>query len=608
MSKPTKKGSAFNYTPNYNLPTLPKKIPTEWNMAGLYYKSINDPQIEKDVVATEKLYKSFVKKYQGSDFTSNPKTLKAALLQLNILEANGISGKPTRYLSLLTALNANDEAATKRLALLGQRLTKVGNSLLFFGLELAKTSKENQRQLLNAPELTDFTYYLKGVFENAKYQLTEPEEKIVRLLGNCSYGMWVDATEKMISNKSVSYKGKEIPVNEALNTITTLPFKEQQTFWEATMKVVATLDEVVEHELTAICTRVKISDELRGYKKPYSASVIDKEDDEKSVEALITAVSTKGFNLSKKFYQHKAKLHGLKQMEYGQRNAVLGSPAIIDFAQSTEICRDVFYGVNPQYGEIFDKILTNGQIDVYPKKGKGGGAFMSAGTGQPTQVFLNHTNTINSLETYAHEMGHAIHSERSKTQPVHYDSYSLTTAETASTLFEGLLFDAVLAQSTPDQQATLLHNKLIGDIATIQRQIAFHNFELEMHLTVREQGAVTKTDLNTMMQKHLKSYCGPGVHVTELDGNSYIYVGHFRYNFYVYTYVFGILMSSIIAEKFAADNSYAAKIDQFLTAGGSDNVANIFKSIGINTKKIETFEYGLTKMEQEIKLLQKLTQ
>jgi oligoendopeptidase F len=62
-----------------------------------------------------------------------------------------------------------------------------------------------------------------------------------------------------------------------------------------------------------------------------------------------------------------------------------------------------------------------------------------------------------------------------------------------------------------------------------------------------------------------------------------------------------------MAEKFTADNSYATQIDKFLTAGGSANVADIFKSIGLNTKKIETFEYGLKKMENEIKLLQKLT-
>ena len=40
-----------------------------------------------------------------------------------------------------------------------------------------------------------------------------------------------------------------------------------------------------------------------------------------------------------------------------------------------------------------------------------------------------------------------------------------------------------------------------------------------------------------------------------------------------------------MATKYKEDNSYIQQIDQFLTAGASDNVANIFKSIGINTTK-----------------------
>jgi oligoendopeptidase F len=263
--------------------------------------------------------------------------------------------------------------------------------------------------------------------------------------------------------------------------------------------------------------------------------------------------------------------------------------------------------VNDKYGKIFDRLLTNGQIDVYPSAGKRGGAFCWGDTGQPTNVFLNQADTVRSLETYAHEMGHAIHTERSKVQPAHYQGYSTTTAETASTLFESILFDSILEQASSSQKTYLLHDKLIGDIATIQRQIAFHNFELEMHTHVREQGAISHTELNQLMQKHMKSYCGPGVSVNEEDGNSYIYISHFRYGFYVYTYTFGMLMSSLMAQNFYSDPTYTREIDSFLTAGGSDTVANIFKSIGINTKKIETFETGLTKMENEIKLLEKLT-
>lgn len=607
MSKQAKTGKTFTYTPKHVLPVLPKVVPTQWDMEGLYYKSITDPQLEKDIATTEKLFKEFVKKYAKSDFTSNATTLAAAFDALNKIDTTPSVAKPLRYLSLLTALDSDNDAANKKMSLLSQRLTKASNTLLFFGLTLGKTTKDNQKKFLNDPLLADHRYYLKVTFENAKYQLTEPEEKILNLTGDVSYGMWMDMTEKMLGRKSVTYKGKSIPVNEAFEQVSRLPFKDQPKLWQLIMEEISPLSEVVENELTALCSRKQISDELRGYKKPYSASVIGKEDNEKSVEALIEAVSTRGFALSKKFYKLKAKLHKVDKLDYAQKNSPLGTAPSIDFTQATEICRDVFYSVNPEYGAIFDRMLLNGQIDVFPKKGKRGGAFMSPEIGHPTQVFLNHVDSMRSLETFAHEMGHAIHTERAKTQPAHYQEYSLTTAETASTLFEGLLFEAILAQSSKADQITLLHDKLMGDIATIQRQITFHNFELEMHNTVREQGAITRSELNSMMQKHLKAYCGPSVAISETDGHSYIYVSHFRYGFYVYTYAFGILMSSIMAEKFTADNAYAAQIDTFLTAGGSDTVANIFKSIGLNTNKIETFNYGLNKMEEEIQLLQKLT-
>jgi oligoendopeptidase F len=576
-------------------------------MKGLYYKSVNDPQIEKDVQYAEKAYAQFAKKYRKSAFTTNVNVLRAALDDSNKLSQDARIGKPTRYLALLTALNSGHDQANKKLQLFGQRLTLAGNELLFFSLRLGKIPKKTQRKFLNDARLKQYKYDLKQLFENAKHQLSEPEEKILRQLSACSYDMWVEATEKMLGKRTIKYKGKSIPVNTAFDTLNSLPARERQKFWNLTMTAIDPLKEVVEHELTAVATRKKISDELRGYPKPYSAAVIAHEDDEKSVEALIDAVSNKGFKLSQKFYRLKAKIHNRETLSYAERAIPIGASPTVPFNVSTDICRDVFYGVNQKYGEIFDRLLTNGQIDVYPQPGKRGGAFCWGDIGQPTNVFLNQVDTVRSMETYAHEMGHAIHTERSKVQPAHYQGYSTTTAETASTLFEGILFNELYKQASEEQKPTLLHDKLIGDISTIQRQIAFHNFELEMHTTVREQGAITHSELNALMQKHLKSYLGSAVAVNELDGNSYIYVSHFRYGFYVYTYTFGILMSSIMANELAQDATYTKKIDTFLTAGGSDTVANIFKSIGLNTKKIETFERGLEQMATEISLLQKLT-
>ena len=76
---------------------------------------------------------------------------------------------------------------------------------------------------------------------------------------------------------------------------------------------------------------------------------------------------------------------------------------------------------------------------------------------------------------------------------------------------------------------------------------------------------------------------------------------------YVYTYAFGNIMSSTMIERYRQDKGYLEAIDTFLSLGESDNVHNIFKRIGLNTTDPETFHLGLKKIDENIKLLTRLT-
>ncbi len=253
-------------------------------------------------------------------------------------------------------------------------------------------------------------------------------------------------------------------------------------------------------------------------------------------------------------------------------------------------------------------MLTAGQIDVWPRSGKSGGAFMSAQTNQPINVFLNHVTDFKSLETLAHEMGHAIHARRSQdSQRPFYDGHSIITAETASTLFENLVFDAVYDQVDEQTKFILLHDRIARDIATIQRQIAFFNAELDIHESVMREGGLTKEEYATLMNKHLACYLGKSVTLTPNDGYTYVYVSHLRMGFYTYSYAYGLMMSNIMAERFKADSSYANTIDAFLCAGESKLIKDIYRDAGIDTTKQATFDIALTKLDEDIKTFEKLS-
>jgi len=600
-----KSASTLHYAGTLGLTPL-SNIKTQWDLKRHYYKSESDPQIETDILAIEVIYKAFAKKYAGKDFVSTPEKLATALSSYDALMDIPAS-KPILYFWYRSTLDAKDEKAEQKINLLSDRLTKVGNLTIFFSLAIGKIPKNQQASYLKHPKLQPYRYLLERIFLTAKHTLTEAEEKIMALKSTPARSLWINATDKILNKRHVTYKKKSLPLNEAIEKVSAVEVSERPKLWSIVRSEFKLLSEFAEPELNAIVIDKKINDELRGYKNAYESKVQGNENDLVSVEALVASISGKGFALSRKFYELKAKAHGVNSLSYASKYDPLGTESHIPFVDAVEICRDVFYGVKNDYGEFFDGMLQNGQIDVYPKGGRSGGAFMSSDTGVPPFVFLNHVNDFKSLETLAHEMGHALHTSRSKLhQPVRYQDYSTTTAETASTLFENLVFDAVYEQSDAATKLTLMHDRILRDISTIQRQIAFFNFEREMHSLIRTQGAASKEELAALLTKQLRAHLGKGVTVDDDDGYSFVYISHFRSMFYVYTYAYGLLMSNLMVQNYRDDKRYVDKIDQFLGMGGSNTVENIFKTIGINASKIETFERSLASIEKNVQEFGKL--
>ncbi len=582
-----------------------KKIKTEWDLSSLY-KNDKDPQIEKDVASIEAAYAAFEKKYKGKDFISTPKKLLVALEESEALEEKMASKDPWRYFALRSDLNSGDSVAGAAATRIEQRLSVASNKITFFTLEIAKIEKRKQKEFLEDASLAPFRYLLERIFNHAQYNLSEKEEQIIDLLSQTSYGMWVDGQQRVLAQQTVSFKKEEVPIAKAMSMLSDLPKAERKELGE---KINAQLEKnspFAEAEINAVYNFKKIMDEQRGYKKPYSATILGYENDEKTIEGLVALV-TKYFTLSSRFYVLHGKLLGEKKgITYADRNVKIGSiNKKFDFDSAVTIVKNAFSQVDPEYAGIVDSFLANGQIDVYPKKGKKGGAYCWGSGTLPTVVLLNHTDDVRSVETLAHEMGHAIHSEFSKKQPPRYRRYSTATAEVASTFFEQLVGDEIEKTLNDEEKIIMLHNKIMGDISTIFRQIACFNFELELHNEIRSKGELDRKGIATLLQKHMQQYLGKSVTVTEQDGYFFVGWSHIRRFFYVYSYAYGQLVSRALYENWKADHSYAAKIRQFLSAGRSMSPKDIFKSIGITTNEA-FFEAGLKGIEADINKLEKL--
>ncbi len=551
-----------------------------------------DTKEEQLTVVTQK-NEEFIKKWNDrEDYLSEPKVLLEALLEFDDLQRNfGTSGDLGYYYGLKHSQDQSDAETNAKLNQIEEFATKLHNQTQFFLLRLAKVSTLIQKRFLESDELVEFKHFLEQLFAQSKYLLSEAEEKILNLKSTTSHGNWVKMTS--------TFLGKE-KLEELMANLQSADAKVRSNSGKEINKIMEKYVDVAENEMNSILYDKKIDDELRGITRPDLPRHLSDDIDSEVVDAMVEAVTAK-FSIAHDFYQLKAKLLGVKKLKYWDRMAPVGKPEDkYSFEESVKLVSKVFGDLDSEFKDILEGYVTNGQIDVFPQKGKRGGAFCAIDRPtQPTYILLNHTETLRDVLTLAHETGHGINNELMKSQKYSLNfGQPLSTAEVASTFME----DFVL-QSLPKDKA-LLMKKLEDDIGTIFRQVACYNFEKELHAEFRKKNFLSKEEIGNLFQKHMKSYMGDFVEQTTGSENWWVYWSHIRSFFYVYSYSSGLLISKSLQSSVKKDPTFIKKVKEFLSAGSSDSPKNLFLKLGVDISDKNFWISGLNEVQSLLCQLQ----
>lgn len=588
----------------HNAHNLP--IKTDWDLT-LFYKDINDPSIEKDMRAIERACSLFERKFRGKNFIQTEKSLLSALQAFEKLHVLVSGAKPLVYFYYQQALNSSDAQIAARIAQLGERMTKAGNKIIFFDVQLSKTSVSLQKKYLASKNLAFYRQLLRNTFDSGKYTLTEPEERILSLKAQTD-GMWVDGVDRALNKRLVVFKGKQVPINEAIPKIPTLESKaDRDQLWAGILAELKTLHDFTESELNAFYTSKKISDELRGYKHPYDATLKSHEMDAKTVFTLVDAVNA-NMHIPKKFFALKKKLLKLDDMRISDLNAPFGgNKKEMSFETGYATVRDALKSFDIDFLRIFDRAFNEGHIDVYAKQGKAGGGFHSKTLGNPGVILLNYVPDFRSAFTLAHEVGHLVHSSLSeeKQKPL-YQDYSTAAAEVASRFTERVYYAHILPTLSKDEQIALRMKVIFEDMNNIFHAITDFNVEHRFYTDVYAKGFVPFDEMRDIFVEENKKFAGDAVTITSDDGYRIIYISHFRLRYYLYSYAFGSIVARALFARVEQDPTFVQKVKQFLSAGSSQRPAEMFKAIGIDVSKPDFFAEGIKAIERDVAEFEKL--
>jgi oligoendopeptidase F len=256
-------------------------------------------------------------------------------------------------------------------------------------------------------------------------------------------------------------------------------------------------------------------------------------------------------------------------------------------------------------------LLEQGWVDVYPNQNKSAAQFSSGSKGTHPFIIMLYDDTIFSMSTLAHELGHSMHSYLTwKHQPMIYAQYSLFVAEVASNFNQAMVRAHLLkTKDDPQFQISLLEEAFANFHRYFFIMPILAQFELEIHQRVERGEGVTAEDMNALMTDLFAEGYGSELQFDrDRTGITWATFGHLYQDYYVYQYSTGISAAHALSRRVLSGQPNAAEdYLRFLSAGSSLYPLDALKLAGVDMSTPQAVEETFEVLAQMVDRLEELT-
>lgn len=463
------------------------------------------------------------------------------------------------------------------------------------------------------PELTLYRTYLDNLRRKRAHILSDAEEKLLAAAGEISqspdtiYSMFADADLKF--PPAVDSEGKEhelthgsyIPLMHSTDRIL------RKSAFQSLYSMYGRFRNTAAAILTSQVKQLKFHADARHYESTLHMSLDSSNVPVEVYTNLIDAVH-QNMQPMYRYVSLRKKLLGLDELHMYDLYTPIVSDADekIPYEEAKETVLKALAPMGEAYQNILREGFDNRWIDVYENVGKCSGAY-SAGLRVHPYVLLNYADTLDSMFTLAHEMGHAIHSYLSnKNQPVIYSNYVIFVAEVASTCNEALLMQYLLKNTTdPRKRAYLINYFLEQFRTTLYRQTMFAEFELEINRR-NEAGESLTAEVYSQIYHDLNvRYFGDDIVIDPEIDLEWARIPHFYYDYYVYQYATGYAAAIALSRRILKEGEPAVRdYLNFLSGGCSKDPISLLRGAGVDmattqpiTEALQLFDELIGEME-----------
>lgn len=568
----------------------------------LQERSAMDPQYQWDLTPMYQDDAAWEKELSTLDaqlekLTAFAGTLRDAGAIADYLDATTAFGRTLSnlycYASLRRSEDTRAEAGQRMYARITVKYVQAMAAISFAEPEILSLPEETLRALTQDPRLAAHRFTLENLLRQKPHTLSAAEEKLLATFGE-ALGAPSEVADNLqdadlVFDPVQNSAGETVEVTGSnyimlqMSPDRTLRRNAFASFYKGYRQHINTFASAYAGAVKAATAEASV----RHYDSSRAMSMAGENIPAEVYDNLIEAVH-RHMPAMYRYVALRKKILGLDELHYYDVYAPLASEVKVRYTyeQAQQMVLDAVAPLGADYGRMVRRAFADRWIDVFPNKGKSGGAYSGGSYDSNPYIMCNFTGTLDSVSTIAHEMGHSMHSWFSRhTQPAQYADYTLFVAEVASTVNENLLIEHLLAEKNQDPatRLALLNQYLENFKGTVYRQTMFAEFERDAHAMAERGEALNPAALNNLYKKLIVDYFGPELVVDDEVQYEWARIPHFYRPFYVYKYATGYSTAVALSEGILKNGEPAVKkYLEFLHMGGSAYPLDELRHAGVD--------------------------
>ena len=424
----------------------------------------------------------------------------------------------------------------------------------------------------------------------AAHQMTEAEEHLAAELSVTGSSAWGrlhnDVTSQLTAVVELPDGDSQLPMPAVRGLATDGDPDVRRAAYDAEMRAWPTIEVPVAAAMNAIKGEANVLNRRRRWPSPLDASLFANSVSRPTFDAMQSAVTATLPDL-RRWMRTKATLHG---HETGAGLPWWDLVAPLPFAgdevswdDGIDVVRSAFAGYSDQLGGLVDRALQGRWIDAAPRPGKRGGAFCAPFVDGRSLVLLNWSGSADSMQTTAHELGHAYHNTTLVDRTALQRQLPMALAETASIFCETLVVEAGLARMSGIERLAQLDVDLVGTNQVITDIRSRFLFESEVFAR-RQRRTLSAAELCVMMTEAQAAAYGDGLDQGTAHPYMWLLKPHYYgSNFYNWPYTYGLLFGHGLYARYRDDpEHFRAGYDGLLSRAGMDTAEELGAAFGLD--------------------------